>query len=232
MSGQVSGSGGVVKNGSGILTLGGGAGDATTNPVTGMTINSGTVTLDKASGTSALGGNVLLNDGTLSILRTGNIVANTNVTQNFGTLTANGGPLTLGSWSFSAGLISGVSSLTLSGTAANVMTWNTSFNATVAVPINFTGPTGGGFAQTGTGVITLPSPINLGNLSRTFTINDIPAVVDDQVISGAISAGGINKFGAGTLTLTGPIPLPSEWLSARGCCASPVTQRWARRRDN
>src|SRR5205823_28376 len=63
----ISSGGELIKNGSGTLTLGNGVGDFSANTFFGLTtVNGGTVTLNKAAGVLAIGGDLTANAGTIS----------------------------------------------------------------------------------------------------------------------------------------------------------------------
>jgi len=72
--------GGLIKNGSGTLTLGNGVGDTFANTYSGLTtVNAGTLTLDKAVGTVAIPGDLVSNGGTVTANRSGQFSTFSNV---------------------------------------------------------------------------------------------------------------------------------------------------------
>src|SRR5205823_6647628 len=101
----ISGAGPIAKNGAGNLTIGEGPGDnqAVTNSGL-MTVNGGTLTLNKSTTTVSLGGDLVVNGGTVTANRAGQFSPNSNVTisggavnfsnSNFASLTALSGSFT------------------------------------------------------------------------------------------------------------------------------------------
>jgi len=199
-SGVLSGTGPLHKVGQKIV-LGSGAADTTPNTFTGvLTVDEGGLQLDKAAGTVAVAGNLIINtDGWVVTNRAGQFGNGINITVNggelnygasnsFGSLTFYGGTL-----DFSAAgvhLASGITPLMLGG-GVNLST-NVAFDA----------PNSGGVTLVGnnSSSSTISGNINLELMDRVFDVaNNAPG--DDLIVTGQISNGGIIKSGIGTLML-------------------------------
>jgi autotransporter-associated beta strand protein len=202
-SGAVSGSGGIIKAGTGILILSNAA-----NSFGGLQINAGQVTLQTnatVTGLSGSGGSLALSGGTLTVnasadssfgqvisgagnlTKSGNgmltlSAANTHsggVTLSAGTLRAgNDGALGTGAFTINAGTFAS------DGATARTLTNAITLSGNVQL--------GDG---TGTGALTLGS-VNLGAATRTMTVSNT------TTFSGAVTNGGLVKAGAGTLNLS------------------------------
>ncbi len=205
LSGVISGSGGLNKNGSGILTLSG------SDTYTGFTnINAGTLFMGAA--------NVLSNSTTVS-LASGTVLDLGSNNQSIGSLTGSGG-VSLGSASLTAGtnnqttaysgVIGGTGSLTKTGTGTftlsgtNTFSGGTTFTAgIVSVGNDNNLGTGnltfnGGTLQTSAGITSSKNAAFTSN-NGTFNTNGFNSTLNG-VLSGA---GALTKTGNGTLTLTG-----------------------------
>ncbi|HEV8607331.1 MAG TPA: autotransporter-associated beta strand repeat-containing protein, partial [Tepidisphaeraceae bacterium] len=201
-SGVMSGSGPVLKTGQKVV-LGAGAADTTANTYNGvMTVDSGGLFLDKAAGTVAVAGNLIINtDGWVTASRAGQFGNGINITVNggeltygtsntFGSLTFYGG--TLGFTAVGVFLESGTTPLTLGG------------GVSLSTNVTFGAPTSGGVALVGnnTSSATMSGNMNLGLMNRVFDVAD-NASGDDLIVSGQLSNGGLTKTGLGTLLLSG-----------------------------
>src|SRR2546421_3708886 len=198
----ISSGGELIKNGSGTLTLGNGVGDFSANTFFGLTtVNGGTVTLNKAAGVLAIGGDLTANAGTISAVRSGQFSTGSNVTLSGGNINF-GDSNTIGSFTaLSGGYSATANTLNLSGTAPYALSVASGINLS---HFNFTGSAGGGInLPIGGGASTTLGNIGLGGVNRSINVADGTAA-DDLVIGGLISgAGGIIKKGAGTLALSG-----------------------------
>ena len=217
------------KLGSAALTFGGGSGDTNANTYTGLTtVSAGNLALNKAAGTTAIAGDLLINGtGTASLSANEQIADTANVSIS----SSSGAAFSLGSRTetIASLLINGVNGVnavtgatgTLIVAGSGAITDNTG-NITVQI------------LTTGTGGITMGSGVNVPsattlngdvtfngsttgatmgsatlNGNRNFTVADATTATDFTVL-GAISDGtvvgsGITKLGAGTMTLMGGV---------------------------
>lgn len=195
LSGVFSGSATLAKAGTGEVVLSG----TNSNPFSGaVTINAGTVKLNKTPGATALAGGITINAGTLLWNQSNQLTTNTALiinnaasvvnlnsqTDTIGSLTVN----TAGTYT-----LNGTLGLSTSGVALSVGAVGPTINGT----INLTSSTGGSITKAATGTLTLQ---NLGLQNGIHDINATGAVVVNGVMSGN---GGFNKLGASTLTLGG-----------------------------
>jgi|GEM_PF-2942358 len=207
-SGVITGSGNLIKNGGGILTLGG----ASANTQNGtFTVNDGAVYLSKTGGvagtssttvtvgdsTGAAGSAELRLTTSDQLLNTANVTVNSDglfnlVTPNtdtINTLTVVGGTVTVaGTAALTLGSTLAMTGGTIDGTGTLTMGGNATISASAS----------GSTISVGTLAIG-------GGLSRTFTVAD-GAAASDLTISSKVSGGAFFfiKAGAGTLTLSGP----------------------------
>jgi len=179
LDGAIIGTGNLVKNGVGSLTLGG----LTANTFAGnTTLNAGTLFLSKAAGITSVPGNLFVGDGggaDLVQLLTDNQIANTaTVTiQDTAELDLNNNDDTIGSLVMTGGTIN-------TGTGILILNGNLTANASVT-QANITGN------------------LSLGSATRTFDVGAGIAAID-MLISAVISGtGGIIKNGGGELRLSG-----------------------------
>ncbi|WP_151671458.1 autotransporter-associated beta strand repeat-containing protein [Nitrincola schmidtii] len=206
-SGIISGSGGLIKAGSGTLTLGG------VNTYTGSTtISAGTLALSIDGDIAASSG--VANSGNFSIVGDKTIDS----MSGSGT-TALGGTLTIGDDSNNSsiynGIISGAGGLTQAGTGTltlggiNIYTGATTISAGGTLALDSTGTiaTSSGVANGGTLTIagnkTLAAMTGDGATlleSHTLTIGNATSFLYNGIISGT---GGLTKVGGGTFTLGG-----------------------------
>ncbi len=195
LSGILSGSAPLTKAGAGGVTLSG----ANSNLFTGaLTINAGTVALNKTPGLVALGGPITLNTGTLFWNQSKQLTANTAITIANATsvINLNGQTDTISSLTVNATgtySLNGSLSLSSTGVALNIGAFSPTINGT----INLTSSSGGSIAKAATGTLTLQ---NLGLENGIHDINTTGAMIVSGVISGN---GGYNKLGASTLTIGG-----------------------------
>ena len=198
-SGTISQAGGLTKVGSGTLTFSGGSANTYSGTTT---VNAGSLILNKNTGVNAIGGALIVGDGTgtdtvqwgannevptvaVTVNGSGVLDLNTfsdtvgNLTVNGGGVTTRGGSLTIGTLSMTGGSI-----------------------ATAGGTLTLGGPVTGNASSSSA---TISGNLALG-ADRTFTIADQVGLADDMVISAAISGGaGVDliKSGAGTLVLGG-----------------------------
>ncbi|MGE3954141.1 MAG: hypothetical protein AB7F31_02945 [Parachlamydiales bacterium] len=176
LSGILSGSGGINQVNPGTLTLSG----ASSNTLTGtITVNDGTLNLNKAAGQIASEGGVTL-VGATSLLTTG------------------AADQTIDNLIFNAGLVTLTGALNLSNSTGAALTLNNT--TTIAGQINLTGGAGGGgVIQAAAGTANLDN-LDLGAFDRDFAIMGGGTLDIGGVLSGA---GGILLTDAGTLELSG-----------------------------
>ncbi len=199
----------VFKRGGGELIYSGGTANSSTGPIS---VNEGTLTLNKTGAALAVNGAITVNDlgnydgpgaAVVQYASTGtssDMIGNVNITVNqdglfdingktdttSGTLTINGGAYqnTAGGGSFQ------VNALTLSGGSVSTGTGVLNLNGNLSYT---TGLVSGGLA-------TISGNLNLVGGNRTFTVND-GYLLNDVVIDAAISNGRLIKGGAGGLLL-------------------------------
>jgi fibronectin-binding autotransporter adhesin len=224
LSGQITGTGGLTKSGSGTLIL-----TNSFNPYGGSTtINGGTLQVSGNIASNRIGSSpqLILNGGTLYTVATSSLGSGSGVTLSAGGgtfQTDSGQPLTI------AGVVSGSGSLTKTGTGNLTLSGSNTFNGTTTVSAGtlalgnnlalqnsaldtagagvvtttgFTTPTLGGLK----GSTNLSSVITTGYGSVTaLTLN--PGIGVTNTYSGAIANGAANmtltKTGAGTQVLAG-----------------------------
>ena len=205
----------IVKTGAGALTLGGGAADSTANTYNGTTtVMSGAVVLNKAANTAVIPGDLSVFGGTVTLTaaRAGQIATASNVILRGGTLDLTSNAVTLASLNYQTGSsVTNMSGgLTLSGSAAEVLTFGNNTLSTLGAAINqlnLTSTSGGGIRYNGfsSAAILLPN-LNLGSPGTPFqrVINvDDGNQTTDLAISGTIAGtNGIEKTGLGRLDLT------------------------------
>ena len=208
-SGNITGAGGVQKDGTGTLTLTG------TNAFSSIGINNGTV---------AFGGNASL-DNALVILgetgQSGTFLANGNVTSTSNLLVSTASTVDTGANAVTFSTLQNSAGLTKNGSGTLTFTGHNASGNTGAINV-----TAGTLAVTGTGNLGGPTPLTLasgttfnisgasqgetvgsltgaGNTTlgaNTLTAGDGSSTTYSGVISGS---GGLAKTGAGTLTLSG-----------------------------
>jgi autotransporter-associated beta strand protein len=202
-SGAVSGSGGIIKAGTGILILSNAA-----NSFGGLQINAGQVTLQTnatVTGLSGSGGSLALSGGTFTVNASadssfGQVISGAgNLTKSGnGTLTLSASNTVSGGVTLSAGTLRAGNDGAL-GTGGFTMNAGTFASDGAAARAITNAITLSGNVQlgdgTGTGALTLGS-VNLGAATRTLTVSNT------TTFSGAVTNGGLVKAGAGTLNLS------------------------------
>ena len=201
--GAVGGSYGLTKTGPGTLQLGGGSGDAAPNTFSGTTtVNDGTLALNKQAGVNAVAGALIVNTGAVRWNQP-HQVANVAVTVNGGTLDFNGQSDDFSHLFLYGGEVRNAATISLSRTGVALTMRNTSLTANVSL----TGASGGSieYQSTNGGTAALAGSLNLGSVTRTFSIADGLNAVDMSVSANITASGtvGLTKTGSGTLALSG-----------------------------
>jgi fibronectin-binding autotransporter adhesin len=201
-TGAITGGGTGVKVSSGSLTIGGGSADTTANSNTGtFTVSAGTLTLDKAAGTVALGGDLVVAGGTVNFNRSGQTTSSINIIQKNGGVLNFGLNNVIGSYAFGGGGSSIAVSPLIFTSTGTALTLNTD-GFFGGLTYDFTGASGGGIVVNSPTGFTLANSIDFGGVTRTLTIARGTGAADFN-ITGDIQNGGINKTGAGILELSG-----------------------------
>jgi autotransporter-associated beta strand protein/T5SS/PEP-CTERM-associated repeat protein len=179
LNGILSGTGGLMKAGTGTLTLGG----TTNNSFTNLTIvNAGLLQLNKTAGLNAIGGSLTVGDASggagadVARLMTSNQIPD-NATVSVlssGLFDLNGFNETIDALNMTGGSVT-------SGTGTLVLGGNVTGNADAATA-------------------TISGNLNLGGATRSFTIAD-GAAAEDMKITAVITNGGLLKLGGGQLVL-------------------------------
>jgi len=214
MSGNISGSGGLAKLGTGMLVLSG------NNTYTGgTTIISGIVQVGNATTNLNRTANALrfsgTNNGTAGVLQTSGAL-------NFAGLGIAAGQvswLANGSGGFSA--FGGTLSVTLTTDTVTPIVWGTVpfINGTSELILSSTNADN---------VVTFNNSINFGNGVRSVRVYDNTTTTDDYaVIAGGLTgSGGINKLGTGLLVLTGNNTFTGGATITGACCGpGPICRR-------
>ncbi|MEA3209933.1 MAG: hypothetical protein QOE70_2990 [Chthoniobacter sp.] len=188
ISAAISGSGGIVKAGAGVLRLSGSGSNTFT---AGSALTLGTLELAKTGGATAISGSALSAGtsgvSTIRLLGPDQIGNTTAVTVGVvGTLDLNGQNDTIGALTLVTNPVAGGKVTTGAGTLT--------LGGDVALNVSE-----GGGATAG-----ISGQLDLGSATRNFTINDGAGTAPDLEISAVISGGGgLTKAGAGTLRLSG-----------------------------
>jgi len=227
-NGTLSGAGGLIKNGSGSLSLG-----AANTFIGGTTLNAGTLTVGN-SASLGTGGLVVNGSGALGASAPATLA--NGITLNNGSTLSVGGtaPLTLG------GSISGNGGLSLNNPQGITLGGSNTFTGGTTVNgggVTLTSPGGlgtGGLTVAQGSVTTQGVNVTLPSLNGTtqggLTINGGSVSVASGNFPGSVSGtGGLTKTGSGTLTLgaqnplSGPTNVAGGTLSIGGLPNSPVT---------
>ena len=184
--------GGVSKTGLGTLSFGG----TGANTYTGLTtVSAGTLMLSKTAGVNAVGGDVTITGGTLSLEAASQLPSSATVTLSGGTFNMNNNADAFDTFLFHAGTLStGGASLDISSLSMR--------DVTIASAINLSGGGSVAFDNTNNGTAVLDGSIDLGGEIVTINTARGTNAVDMQM-NGMIQNGGIAKMGPGILELAG-----------------------------
>ena len=199
VSGVISSTGaGITKIGAGTLQFSG----ASANTYSGLTtVSNGTLSLNKTANINAVGGDVLINGGTLTLGAANQIPNTSTVTLSSGTWDLAGLSETVATLNFNGGTLSqGIGTLTLGSSATALSMRNTTINGNLSI-------TNGGtiaFDATNNGTATIAGNVALGASTSSFIVADGSAAIDLS-ISGIISStgAGITVSGPGVLEFSG-----------------------------
>jgi autotransporter-associated beta strand protein len=199
--GIIAGEGSLTKTGTGILGIGGAAGNTYTGTTT---VNEGILALSKTALNQAILGPLVIGDG-IGATNSAAVVTGNQISDTAAVTIWSDGRLEIGNFSNEA-----IGSLTIAG--GNVVMGITSvFSIAGAIDMS------GGRISSGNATLlgnvaatsdaaghaaTITSNTDLGGATRTFTVNDGPGNID-LAFSNPIGNGGITKTGAGTLALDG-----------------------------
>ena len=197
------GNAGLTKAGAGTLVLGGGPTDNAPNTYAGTTtVNEGVLILNKQDGVNAVAGPLTVAGGTVRFNQS-HQVPDVVVTVNSGTLDLNGRDDSFSNLNLYGGQVTNGGSLGLSSTSTAL----TVRSASLAANVLLTSDSGGTIAYENTngGTAALAGSLNLGSVTRTFSIANGPNAVDMNVSANITATGtaGLTKTGSGTLALSG-----------------------------
>jgi fibronectin-binding autotransporter adhesin len=198
ISGGIAGTGSLTKVGAGTLTLSGGANNVFSGP---FTINAGTVIFNKTAGLRAFGGTLTIGDGvgvdTVQYLASNQSQLPSPVINSSGVLDLNGFNDAYQNLTMNGGITTiGAGALTV---ASNLNMTGGSISSTGVGRLALQGSV---TTSAAAGSATISGTLDTNGGSHNFTIADGAAAVDLD-ISAVIGNGVVNKFGAGTLRLSG-----------------------------
>ena len=217
LSGQISGTSGLMKDGDGTLTLSG----ADVNDYSGVTtVNDGTLIVGKASGLGAIGAtaNTRINaDGTLTInavnIGTEEIILNGGILRGMGTGANAGGTITLMADSNISALNAVADRLTLSG----VISGTGGFIKMDAGMLTLSGTnTYSGVTTVNDGTIMLANNSGLGNATGNTIVNNPSSLIaispSTTIAENFVMNGGAIGIQTGNVALSGNIDLMADSL--------------------
>lgn len=225
ISSVLTGTAGLVKNGTGNLTLSG----STANTYTGTTtVSNGTLTLSKTGGVNAVGGDVIINGGLLAFTQSNVIPDTASITLLSGKLQLGGLTETLANLTLSGGDSNANTSsngglLTLTGTLAINGTGSLGMNSGgqwSASKVDLTGAPASAISMTGNNTARITRlEIGSGGLvmtGQTISINKgsgATALGSEVMFNGNVTASGTNNFNGGTGNGASRLNLPivSAW---------------------
>jgi fibronectin-binding autotransporter adhesin len=192
LQGDFSGTGTLKKVGTGTLTIGGGAADTAANldSFMGVTVAGGIVALNKADGTNAVAGPVVVSGGTLALNRGNQISDGSPLLMTGGIFNMNGFSETIGGLSGAAGAAI--------ATGGGTLTVNQSTDGVYGGALS--GP--GALVKTGPAALSIGSA---GNFGGSFTVNGGRLELQGPVSATDLIAnsGGTLRFTNATVNLNG-----------------------------
>ena len=213
ISGNISGSQPLIKNGDGTLIL---AGDTNNTYNQSITINSGSLQMDKDENVIAINGQITIDpDGKLENKNFSNQINNTTTTMiiNGGKYDTHGNSEGMGQLIIrNGGELLNSGSTTLIGSPASIITLGgnetvLSLTGGSSIPAGFgitiTSPSNHGNIESYSGPSSAIAAINLGNYLRKITVADSLTIADSYVTNSGDQSPGFIKLGPGTLLLSG-----------------------------
>lgn len=198
ISGTITGSSSIIKDGAGTLEFSGGG----ANTFIGDTIvTAGILNLAKTAGTDAIGGSLFVQGGTTNLSNANQIPNAFFISLSGGTFDMNSNAEEVERLTFTGGTLINNGGLTLNSTSTAL----TMRDTTLPGAVNLTGAFGGGvtFQNTNNGTATIQGALDLGTVTRTFTIDEGGGDPDMNVTGTITGTGGLTKVGAGTLQFFG-----------------------------
>ncbi len=199
VSGVISGVGaGINKIGAGTLQFSG----AAANTYSGITsVSAGTLLLAKTAGINAIGGDALINGGTLTLGAANQIPNTSTVTISSGNWNLAGLAETIATLNFNGGTLSQGGATLVLASASNALSMQ---NTTITGNISITGGGSIAFDATNNGTANISGNLSLGASTSSFNIANGSAAID-MSISGIISStgGGVSVIGPGVLQFSG-----------------------------